>query len=222
MKTPRLIGSEVSRRRLAPPLSLRMMRAHLFLLTLVASPYTTPAQPKTFEVRYNEKGEISHIVDAKESARVVSPSGRVRTVKASQLPDVLEQQLGEATLMVIWNTTTRECRALMTRLQKLSKQWQPKGLSILTVSVDSDPGKYRRFARRLTSDMETIRVEDYIKGTLDDELGKLGITLKGFTVPIYAWFNKEGKVVKAGADAPTYDTLESTAKELMKLAPPAR
>ncbi len=207
--------------RLLPSRS-RTIPALFLLLVHLGLPQAIAAQPKTFEVRYDENGEISHFVGPDEAARVVRPSDKIRTVTASEVPDILKQQLGEATLLVIWTAADKECLTLMRRITELSKQFQANGLSIVTLSVDSDASRFRRYARRMKSSVETIRVGDYVKGTLDDELEKLGIKLKGFSVPIYAWFDKEGKVVKAGSDAPSYDDLASTAKELMKYAPPAR
>ena len=68
----------------------------------------------------------------------------------------LGEHRGELLLVEFWASWCAPCWRALQTLQKMQADWGPRGLHVVTVSVDEDPRKAREFAARRAAGLMVV------------------------------------------------------------------
>ena len=114
-------------------------------------------------------------------------------IDAQGFQKILEQNRGKALLVNFWATWCEPCRAEYPMLNELAKQYAPKGLQVVGVSIDDDGDLIlmRRFLARYKPVFPNYRKTAGAEAAFRESI------LAGWTgsMPITIFYGKDGKQV---------------------------
>ena len=126
---------------------------------------------------------------------------------------LLEQYHGKTLLVTFWATWCEPCRDEYPMLNELAKQYAPKGLKVVGVSMDDDGDLIlmRRFLARYKPVFPNYR-----KKGGEEELFRQGV-LPGWngTLPVSVFYGKDGRQVGHVIGEGTRDTYEAAIRTLL-------
>jgi thiol-disulfide isomerase/thioredoxin len=126
---------------------------------------------------------------------------------------LLEQYHGKPLLVTFWATWCEPCRDEYPMLNELAKQYAPKGLKVVGVSMDDDGDLIlmRRFLARYKPVFPNYR-----KKGGEEELFRQGV-LPGWngTLPVSVFYGKDGRQVAHVIGEGTRDTYEAAIRTLL-------
>jgi peroxiredoxin len=82
------------------------------------------------------------------------------TVRDSDRTVTLSQFKGQVVVLNFWATWCPPCIEEMPSLVRMQQRMQPRGVTVLAVSVDADEGSYRRFLKDHGVNLLTVRDPD--------------------------------------------------------------
>jgi cytochrome c biogenesis protein CcmG/thiol:disulfide interchange protein DsbE len=88
------------------------------------------------------------------------------TVKDSDRTVTLSQLKGQIVVLNFWATWCPPCIEEMPSLVRMQQRMQPKGVTVVAVSVDVDESNYRRFLRDHGVNLLTVRDPDQKSNSL--------------------------------------------------------
>jgi hypothetical protein len=196
------------------------VRVRLFAVALLVSlaPAPVRADPKTIEVKYTEDGKM--VVTESDGT---SSGSAIKNLDVAELPRLLRQRGGKSTLLVLYASHCRACRALLPRVAKLGQKLRRRGLSVLAFSLDEDEGALREYIKRFQGSLEWMRLR-WAKGQLAKEMRGLGVSVVGdtFSIPVYAIFDARRQLVREGTGNPPPQWVEKAIDWALKRARLAR
>ncbi len=126
---------------------------------------------------------------------------------------LLEQYRGKPLLVTFWATWCEPCRDEYPMLNELAKQYAPKGLKVVGVSMDDDGDLIliRRFLARYKPVFPNYR-----KKAGGEELFRQGV-LPGWngTLPVAVFYGKDGRQAGHVLGEGTRDTYEAAIRTLL-------
>lgn len=148
-----------------------------------------------------------------QEERINIPLARFRNTKEQVV--LIEDLKGKYTYIDVWASWCAPCRAEMPFQKKIKDKYAPKGLQVLSISLDKevDKTKWLEAIEILEMDWENWIIYEGFDSVFCKELEIAGI-------PRYLLLDKEGEIMNSNAPRPSNAALEVLLDELFKNTSP--
>jgi thiol-disulfide isomerase/thioredoxin len=124
---------------------------------------------------------------------------------ADQQPFKLSSERGQVVLLDVWATWCEPCRDSLPLYQDMQKEFGPKGLKVLALNVDADPGQIPKFLAETKLQLDilldpnaeyaenTLKVKVMPTALLIDRKGRVRSVHEGFAEEFFIKYMNEVK-----------------------------
>ncbi len=145
-------------------------------------------------------------------------SNRVRSVDETGLQQLIQQARGKVVLLNFWATWCEPCKEEFPALVKIARQFQPRGLQIIFVSIDEPEDIESKVLPFLKA--EGVAFRTYIKRTKDDETFINAIDVKwSGAIPATFIYDTSGALVQRLVAQQSYETFAEAVQPLLPKSP---